>query len=150
MELRTWRAPAMLWHAMYVILLLVVFALLGVFAVQNGGTQDFSLLGYTWNLPLWAPTAIGTAAASVLLMLHMSHAGLGSRFREIGFGREIDEHRDRIDALRDENARLREELAAARGQVRGAAAANRGPQQSFMDSLRAMTDRVRGRTSTTT
>jgi hypothetical protein len=134
---------------MYVILLLVVFALLGVFSVQNGSTHDFSLLGYTWNLPLWAPTAIGTAAASVLLMLHLSHAGLGSRFRDMVYGREIDEHRGRIDALRDENSRLREELAATRGEVRGAAAAGRGPQQSWMDGLRSMTERVRGRTPTT-
>jgi uncharacterized integral membrane protein len=132
---------------MYVILLLVVFALLGVFSVQNGSTHDFSLLGYTWNLPLWAPTVIGTAAVSVLLMLHLSHAGLGSRLREMGYGREIDEHRGRIDTLRDDNARLREELAAARGEVRGAAAANRGPQPSLMDNLRSMTERVRNRTS---
>ena len=132
---------------MYVILLLVVFALLSVFAVQNGDTHDFTLLGYTWNLALWIPTAIGTGLASVLLLLRMSHADLGSRFRELGHGRALDEHRDRIDGLRDENSRLREELAAARGEVRGATAVGRGPQ-SWMDGLRSMSARVRDRTST--
>jgi len=135
---------------MYLILLLVVYAALGVFAVQNGGTHDFTFLGYSSALPMWVPAAIGTVATSVLLLLHMSHAGLGSRFREIGHGRTLDEHRDRIDELREQNSRLREELAAARGEVRGAtavAAPGRSPQQSLADSFRAMTDRVRNRTA---
>lgn len=133
---------------MYVILLLVVFALTGVFVAQNGSTHDFSLLGYTWTLPIWTPTAIGVAAVSVLLLLHLSHAGLWSRFREMGHWRELDEHVDRIDRLRAENAQLREELAAAHGQVRGAAAA-RAPQQSWMDGFRAMGARVRNRSTPT-
>ncbi len=133
---------------MYLILLLVVFALFGVFAVQNGGTHDFTLLGYTWNLPLWVPTAIGTAAASVLLLLHMSHATLGSQFRELGHGRALDAQRDRIEELREENVQLRERLAAARGQVRGAAASGGAPRQSWVDGLRAMTTQARNRTTT--
>lgn len=135
---------------MYVILLLVVFALTGVFMVQNGNTHDFTLLGYTWTLPLWAPVAIGVAAVSVLLLLHLSHTGIGLRFREMGHWRELDEHINRIDGLRDENARLREELAAARGQVRGAAAVRGAPRQSLADGFRAMADRVRNRTTPTT
>lgn len=133
---------------MYLILLLVVFALVGVFAAQNGGTHDFALLGYTWSLPLWIPTAIGTAAVSALLLLRMSHATLGSRFRELGHGRALHEHKDRIDELRDENVQLREQLAAARGEVRGAAATRRAPRQSWMDELRAMTARARNRSTT--
>jgi uncharacterized integral membrane protein len=132
---------------MYVILLLVVFAITGVFVVQNGSTHDFSLLGYTWTLPLWAPTAIGVAAVSVLLLLHLSHAGIWSRFREMGHWRELDDHVNRIETLRAENTQLREELAAARGQLSGAA---RGvPQQSWMDGFRAMGARVRNRTTPT-
>jgi hypothetical protein len=130
---------------MYLILMLAVFVLTGVFSLQNVGTHDFSLLGYSWSLPLWAPTAIGVGAMAVLLLLHMSHAGLGSRFRELGYGRELDDQRDRIEALHADNARLREELAAARGEVRGAATVARPPQQSWLDGLRA---RVRDRTAT--
>lgn len=131
---------------MYLIALLIVFGLLGVFAVQNGGTQDFTLLGYTWNLPTWAPTAIGTGLASVLLLLHMSHAGLGARFRELGHGRALDEHRGLIEDLRADNARLREQLAAARGaaSVRGPVA---GPRRSWTDELRDLPNRVRNRTT---
>lgn len=133
---------------MYLIALLVVFALLGVFGMQNSGTQDFTLLGYTWNLPTWAPTAIGTAAVSVLLMLHMSHAGIGARFREMGHGRTLDEHRGMIEELRAENGRLREQLAAARGAAsvpaRGPVA---GPRRSWVDDLRDLPNRVRNRTT---
>jgi hypothetical protein len=138
---------------MYLILMLFVIAVLGVFAAQNGGTHDFTLLGYTWNLPLWVPAAIGTGAMAVLLMLRTSHAGLGSRLSQIGHWRELDAHLNRIEGLRGENAQLREELAASRGEVRGAAAANRPPGQSgpsWMDDLRAMAARVRNRTTTTT
>ena len=130
---------------MYLILLLVVFILTGVFSVQNVGTHDFTLLGYSWTLPLWAPTAIGVAIVSVLLLLHMSYAGLGSRFREMGYGRELDDHRGRIDGLVAENARLREELAAARGEVRGAATAARPPRPTWLDGVR---ERFRNRTTT--
>lgn len=108
---------------MYLILLLAIFALAGVFAVQNPGSQVFHFLGYGWLLPTWAPTAIGIGAVSVLLILLMSHAGLGSRFREMGHGREIDAHRREIEGLRAENGRLREELAAARGAADAASAA---------------------------
>jgi len=134
---------------MYVILLLVVFALTGVFAVQNGSTHDFSLLGYAWTLPIWAPTAIGVAVVSLLLLLHLSHADIGSRFREMGHWRELDDHVNRIERLRADNAQLREELAAARGRVRGAAASGGSPAQSWMDGFRAMTSRVRNRTTPT-
>lgn len=108
---------------MYLILLLAIFALAGVFAVQNPGSQVFHLLGYSWLLPTWAPAVIGVGAVSVLLILVMSYAGIGSRFRQMGHGREIDVHRRQIEDLRAENARLREELAAARGAAAGPASA---------------------------
>ncbi len=132
---------------MYLISLLVVFALFGVFAVQNGGTQDFTLLGYTWNLPTWAPAAIGTGIVSVLLILHMSHAGLGHHIRQLGHGRAIDEHRGFIEELRDENARLREQLASARGRLMGmgATSGSSGSSRSWLDGIRELPDRVRGR-----
>src|SRR5256885_7283655 len=98
---------------MYLILLIALFILTGVFAVQNESSQVFHFLGYSWQLPTWGPTAIGIGVVSILLILVISYAGIGSRFREMGHGRLIDEHRRAIDDLRAENARLREELAAA-------------------------------------
>ena len=129
---------------MYLIALLVVFGLFGLFAMQNDSTQTFTLAGYTWSLPIWAPTAVGVGAMSVLLLLHMSQAGLGSRFREVGMGRALDQHRGAIESLRDENARLREELAAARG---AASAAN--PRRSWTDGIRDLTGRASGRRTVT-
>jgi uncharacterized integral membrane protein len=130
---------------MYLIVLVVVFILGGVFAAQNDGTQSFAFLGYTWTLQTWVPTAIGTSIVGLLLLLHMSHAGLGGRLRQIGQSRALDEHRDVIDQLRGENGRLREELAAVKGQVRGAASAGGGPTatRTLGDRVRALTTRDR-------
>jgi hypothetical protein len=130
---------------MYLIVLLVVFAVFGVFAVQNGGTQDFTLLGYTWALPIWAPTGIGIAIVAVLLLLHMSHSGLGARFQAMGYGRRLGEHRGTIDELRTENGRLREELAGMRGAASARPAGARG--RSWMDDVRDLPNRVRNRTT---
>ena len=132
---------------MYLISLLVLFVVAAVFAMQNGGTQDFSLLGYTWNLPTWAPALIGTGIASALLLLHMSHAGLGARMRDFGHGRTIDEHRGTIDDLRVENSRLREQLA----EMRGAASVRSGSApagRSWTDGIRDLPNKVRNRTTT--
>ena len=126
---------------MYLILLLVVFALTGVFAVQNDGHQVFTLLGYSWTVRTWVPTAIGVGATTALLMLRMSHAGLSSRMRDMGHGREIGLHRDTIEGLRAENGRLREELAAARGEVRGQAR-TAAPKRTWLDDIRALPSRV--------
>src|SRR5215472_2405923 len=98
---------------MYLIVLLIFFGLLGVFSVQNDGTQTFRLLGYAWTLQTWVPTVVGSGIASALLLLHLSHSGIGDRIRQIGHGRALDVHRDTIDELRNENGRLREDLAAA-------------------------------------
>jgi uncharacterized integral membrane protein len=123
---------------MYVILLLVVFVLFGVFAAQNGSTQDFTLLGYHWSLPMWTPTAIGTGIVSFLLLLHLSHTGMGRSLRRMGMGRELDTHRASVESLRAENGRLREELAAVRGEVRGASAGTAGARRNWLDSFRDM------------
>jgi hypothetical protein len=128
---------------MYLIVLLVAFAIFGVFAVQNDGTQVFQLLGYSWRLPTWAPAAVGMSVVSVLLLLHMSHAGIGSRLIRIGHGRSLDQHRDTIDELRAENGRLRVDLAAARGRAEGAAEAGAGPRRSLADTVRSLTGQDR-------
>jgi hypothetical protein len=135
---------------MYLILLLAVFALTGVFAVQNDSAQHFTLLGYAWTVPVWAPTVVGVAVVSVLFLLHMSHAGMGDRIRAVRSDRSLDEHRGMIDDLRAQNARLREELAAVRGELRGAARGGVAPatRRSWLDGVRALPGRLSGRSST--
>jgi uncharacterized integral membrane protein len=93
----------------------LVFGLLGVFAMENGGTQDFTFLGYIWHLPAWVPTASGVALVTLLLVLHMAHAGLSHGLRRVGYERTVDQHRGLIADLRADNANLREELATLRG-----------------------------------
>src|SRR5262245_29042048 len=136
--------------AMYLIALIGVFVLLGVFAVQNPGAQDFNLLGYGWRIPLWVPTAVGVGLTALLLALQAGTSGLGQRFSEVGHSRQIDEHRGVIAGLREENMRLREELAGRRAEaaalrsVRPAAAAER-PAPSWQQSLRSLGSRLANR-----
>ena len=138
----------MLCAIMYLISLLIIFVLVGVFSVQNGGTQNFTFLGYTLNLYTWVPTVLGMAAMTALLLLHMGTSGMGYRLRQIGHGRALDEHRSVIDDLRTENGRLREELAAVRGEVRGAAGGpGGGGRASVLQGLRAFAGRDRPTTS---
>jgi hypothetical protein len=110
----------------YLLLLLAVFALTGVFAVQNEGSQVLHLLGYSRSLPIWVPTTTAVGVVSGLLLLGNALAGLRYRIREIGHARDVAEHHSVIDALRAENADLREELAALVGELRGAASSQAG------------------------
>jgi len=125
---------------MFLLALLIVFVLTGVFATQNAGTQSFTLLGYSWAEPLWVPTAIGVGIVSALFVLHMGSADVGYRFRRLGHDRQIEGHRGLIADLREENSRLREELAAARGRP-----VSRIATQSWMDGLRSQARRMAGR-----
>jgi len=125
---------------MFLLALLIVFALTGVFSYQNGDTQSFTLLGYRWVEPVWLPTAIGVGIVAALFLLHLGGSDLGYRFRELGHGRQIEGHRSLIADLRDQNSRLREELAAARGRPMSST-----PAQSWMEGLRSQARRVAGR-----
>jgi uncharacterized integral membrane protein len=122
---------------MFLLALLIVFVLTGVFATQNGGTQSFTLLGYSWVEPLWVPTAIGVGIVSALFLLHMGGVDLGYRFRQFGHDRQVEGHRSLIADLRDENSRLREELAAARGRPMTST-----PAPSWIDGLRSQARRL--------
>jgi uncharacterized integral membrane protein len=126
---------------MILIALLIVFMGVGVFAMENRGTQDFAFLGSMWHEPLWLPVAIGVGLVSALLLLHMSST-LGYRFTLWGHRRQLEGHRGQIEDLRDENTRLREELAAARGRTSAATSANRA---SWMDGVRSLPNRLAGR-----
>ena len=123
---------------MILIALLIVFGLVGVFAMENSGTQDFNFLGAVWHEPVWVPAAIGVALVSALLLLYTSTLDIGHRFLRYGHRREVEGHRDVIDELRDENIRLREELAAARGR----AVAPRPRQTSWVGDLRSLPGRL--------
>ena len=125
---------------MFLLALLIVFALTGVFAFQNGDTQSFTLLAYRWVEPLWVPTAIGVGIVAALFLLHLGGSGLAYRFRAFGHGREIEGHRSLIADLRDENSRLREQLAAAGGRP-----VSSTPAQSWTDRLRSQARRLGGR-----
>src|SRR5262252_1280432 len=116
---------------MFLLALLIVFVLTGVFATQNGGTQSFTLLGYSWVEPLWVPTAIGVGIVSALFLLHMGGGDLGYRFRQFGHDRQVEGHRNLIADLRDE-------LAAARGRPVGSTT----PAQSWIDGVRSQARRL--------
>lgn len=122
---------------MFLIALLIVFVVTGAFAIQNGSTQTFTLLGYSWVEPLWLPTAIGVGIVSALFVLHIGSADLARWFRRVGHDREIEGHRGLIADLREENNRLREELSAARGRP-----VNSSPIQSWMNGVRSQASKL--------
>src|SRR3982074_448445 len=107
---------------LFVIALLIVWAVVGAFAVQNQSTVHVSLLSYAWDVAEWIPAAIAAAAVSVLLVLHMLGAGIGYQRSLCGFRREVDMHRQAIAGLEEENARLRRNLTAAGGRATPAVA----------------------------
>jgi uncharacterized integral membrane protein len=118
------------------IALLIIFALTGTFVVQNPAAAHVSLLSYSWDVPFWAPTVIGIAAVSALLLLYVAVASLHGNFRHFGLRREVESHQMTISEMRDEIARLREELAAARGRAAAATTRPPGAGRDWRDWLR--------------
>jgi hypothetical protein len=123
---------------MFLVGLLIVFALVGIFAADNRAIQHFTFLGTGWDVALWVPVALGVAAMGVLMLLHMIWADLGHRFVRFSLSREVGEHRGQIANMQAENERLREELAALRGEARAAAPATNAPAQgaTWFDGVR--------------
>jgi len=100
------------------VLLVVIFFLVGAFAVENGGGASMSFLGYHLpNVSLWVPTAIAVAAVSALLLVYMLLGGIKGGVRSVASQHRTREHEDAVNELRAENLRLREENAALRVRV---------------------------------
>jgi uncharacterized integral membrane protein len=97
------------------ILLMIALVLLGVFAAQNGSTEQVNLLTLHWSgVPQWLPPVVAGGGVAVLLTLYMLYAGGRHGVRQRGLKGRIGKHESRISELQTENERLRQEVAELR------------------------------------
>ena len=109
---------------LFLLLLIIALAVVGVYAAQNTGTQDISILNFHFHaVANWLPVVAAAAVVAILFILYMMYAGAVHGARTGSLRRRVSTHEGTIGDLRKENQRLREENARMRSETRGAAAA---------------------------
>jgi cell division protein FtsB len=111
---------------LFLILLLIAVAGVGVYAAGNTGTQDVTFWQWHWSaVPEWVPVMISAAVVVALLLVYMLYSGLLHGVRVGSMRRRVTTRESAINELRLENQRLREENARLRSEMldRGMAAA---------------------------
>lgn len=107
---------------LFLLLLILALALVGVYAAQNTGTQDISVLNMHFHsVANWLPVVAAAAAVALLFILYMLYAGAVHGARTGSLRRRISTHESALADLRKENQRLREENARMRSEMRGGA-----------------------------
>ena len=110
---------------LFLLLLIVALALVGVYAAQNTGTQDISVLNLHFHsVANWLPVVAAAAVVALLFILYMLYAGAVHGARTGSLRRRISTHESTIGELRKENQGLREENARMRSEMRSG---DRGP-----------------------
>jgi len=100
------------------LLLIVAFAAIGVFAAQNTGVMDVTLWQYHWTgIPQWLPVIAAAVGIAALFLLSMALADLLTGLRHGSIRRRISEHEAGIRDLRAENKSLREVNARLESEV---------------------------------
>jgi hypothetical protein len=111
---------------LFLILLLIAAAGVGVYAAGNPGAHDVTFWQWHWSaVPDWVPVMIAAAVVVVVLLVYMLYAGLVHGVRVGSMRRRVTTRESAINELRLENQRLREENARVRSELmdRGMAAA---------------------------
>src|SRR5713101_1913031 len=112
-----WRNRQMI---LFLILLLLAAAVVGIYATENAGTHDVTLWQWHWSpVPDWAPVVVTAAVIGGLFLLYMVYSGLVHGVRVGSMRRRVTTRESTIDDLRRENQRLREENARVRSELRG-------------------------------
>lgn len=105
---------------LFLILLVLALAAIGVFAAQNTGAHDITLWQWHWSAVAdWVPVVIAAGVVALLFVLFMAYAGARSGLRHGALRRRITTHEGTIGDLRKENQHLREENARLKSEVRG-------------------------------
>ena len=105
---------------LFLILLILAAAGVGLYATENSGTHDVTLWQWHWAaVPDWAPVVATAAVIGGLLLLYMVYSGLVHGVRVGSMRRRVNTRESTINDLRRENQRLREENARARSELRG-------------------------------
>ena len=105
---------------LFLILLLLAAAGIGLYATENTSTHDVTLLQWHWSaVPDWAPVVVIAAVIGGLFLLYMLYSGLVHGVRVGSMRRRVTTRESTISDLRRENQRLREENARVRSELRG-------------------------------
>ena len=105
---------------LFLILLILAAAVVGLYATENTGTHDITLWQWHWSaVPDWAPVVIAAAVIGGLVLLYMVYSGLVHGVRVGSMRRRVSTRESTINELRRENQRLREENARVKSELRG-------------------------------
>src|SRR6202022_2822503 len=97
---------------LFLILLIIAAAVVGVYATGNTGAHDVTLWQWHWSaVPDWIPVVIAVAVIGGLFLLYMLYSGLVHGVRVGSMRRRVTTRESTINDLRRENQRLREENA---------------------------------------
>jgi len=134
---------------LFLILLILAAAGVGLYATENTGTHDVTLWQWHWSaVPDWAPVVVTAAVIGGLYLLYMLYSALVHGVRVGSMRRRVTTRESAIADLRRENQGLREENARVRSELRGmdrgaAAASDRGAMTPERDAMPAYDDRNR-------
>src|SRR6267378_2263914 len=121
---------------LFLILLLLAAAGVGLYATENTGTHDVTLWQWHWSaVPDWVPVVATAGVIGGLFLLYMLYSGLVHGVRVGSMRKRVTTRESTINDLGRENQRLREENARVRSELRGmdrgvAAASDRPPMTS--------------------
>jgi uncharacterized integral membrane protein len=105
---------------LFLILLIVAAAAVGLYATENTGTHDVTLWQWHWSaLPDWVPVVVTAAVIGGLFLLYMIYSGMVHGVRVGSMRRRVTTRESTIADLRRENQRLREENSRVRSELRG-------------------------------
>jgi uncharacterized integral membrane protein len=105
---------------LFLILLILAAAGVGLYAAQNSGTHDVTLWQWHWTaVPDWLPVVTTAVVVGGLFLLYMLYSGLVHGVRVGSMRRRVTTRESTINDLRRENQRLREENARVRSELRG-------------------------------
>ena len=135
---------------LFLILLLLAAAGVGLYVTENAGTNDVTLWQWHWSaVPDWVPVVVTAAVIGGLFLLYMLYSGLVHGVRVGSMRRRVTTRESTINDLRHENQRLREENARVRSDLasmdRGVAATSdhrsmdtpaREPMPAYQDTNR--------------
>src|ERR1700730_14703617 len=106
---------------LFLILLVLAAAGVGLYATENTGTHDVTLWQWHWSaVPDWVPVVATAAVIVGLFVLYMLYSGLVHGVRVGSMRKRVTTRESTISDLRRENQRLREEDARGRSAGRAA------------------------------
>jgi uncharacterized iron-regulated membrane protein len=126
---------------LFLILLLLAAAGVGLYATENTGAHDMTLWQWHWSAaPDWVPVATTAAVIGGLFLLYMLYSGLVHGVRVGSMRKRVTTRESTINDLRRENQRLREENARVRSELHGDLGVAATSDRAAMTSDRGMVE----------